>query len=688
MVYSGFGMLTLVLHFIINHEAMKKSVRLNGALPALRYRHYLYGITIYYISDILWGFIYEAGIIPLSYLNTVINFASMALSLLLWTRYVVAYVDRKGAKSTAFLGAGWMIFGYIILNLIVNLFYPVVFHFDENKVYIPGPARYVNLGLQFILFVAISVYSLFIAKRTDGKDRMHYQTVGVSGAVMAGFITLQFMKELLPFYAIGTLIATCLIHVFVEEDEKTDKEREFRDVKMQAVLEREKSEEANKEKEIYNNIADGLAGDYEAIYYVNIESGTYREFSASEKYRSMLVPKYGEDFYKETRENVGRYAHPDDRAFAQSLYYKEKMLMRLRSRRSYSYKYRIMVNGEVRFFRFDVMLAQDGRHFILCDKDITDEITAENSRMEDQKKQVTFGQIAESLALNYDVIYYVDAKDGNYVGYTSRNIYGQLEVNRSGDDFFADSRKNLQAIIHPQDRERVLEMVNSDHLISALEDRKEYNIEYRLIIDDRSQHTRMSVRKSSDSKHLIIGVENIDDEVRKEKEHLKALNTEKELARRDELTGTKNKTAYSELEQAVQNNIDNGLDYLPFAIAVCDINDLKKVNDTEGHKAGDEYIKAASQILCSVFAHSPVFRIGGDEFVVFLRGNDYSKRKKLMNRLHETIFDNMKGNRGPVIAAGMSEFRQGEDRTVGAVFERADNMMYADKRELKGQKIK
>ena len=53
---------------------------------------------------------------------------------------------------------------------------------------------------------------------------------------------------------------------------------------------------------------------------------------------------------------------------------------------------------------------------------------------------------------------------------------------------------------------------------------------------------------------------------------------EKELARRDELTGTKNKTAYAELEKNIQSNIDNGIEYLPFAIAVCDINFLKKVN--------------------------------------------------------------------------------------------------------------
>ena len=80
-----------------------------------------------------------------------------------------------------------------------------------------------------------------------------------------------------------------------------------------------------------------------------------------------------------------------------------------------------------------------------------------------------------------------------------------------------------------------------------------------------------------------------------EKQHLKALNTEKELARRDELTGVKNKTAYKELEKSVQSNIDNGMDYLPFGLVVCDTNDLKRINDTKGHAAGDEYLKKCTK---------------------------------------------------------------------------------------------
>ena len=196
----------------------------------------------------------------------------------------------------------------------------------------------------------------------------------------------------------------------------------------------------------------------------------------------------------------------------------------------------------------------------------------------------------------------------------------------------------------------------------------------------------MTIRKSSEGKHFIIGVENINEEVKKEKEHLRALNTEKELARRDELTGTRNKTAYSELEKSLQSSIDNGVDYLPFAIAVCDLNDLKKINDSKGHKAGDDYIRSSAKLLCRIFDHSPVFRIGGDEFVVFLKGEDYTARNTLMEQLHSTVLSNLERHDGPVIASGIAEYKPESDTSVTDIFDRADHLMYEDKRELKQHK--
>jgi len=302
---------------------------------------------------------------------------------------------------------------------------------------------------------------------------------------------------------------------------------------------------------------------------------------------------------------------------------------------------------------------------------------------EHEEKEV-YDNIARGLADNYDVIYYVDVEDSSFISYELRNIYGEKDIQRAGDDFYAESLKNIPDIVHKNDLDLVLDFIDRDHMISALKDCKRISIDYRIAPDNKIFYVRMTARKTGDGRHFIIGIENIDAEIRREKQHLKALNTEKELARRDDLTGVKNKTAYNELEKSVQSNIDNGMDYLPFALVVCDANNLKSINDTEGHVAGDEYIKKSAMLLCDIFVHSPVFRVGGDEFAVFLRGSDYLNRAELMNKLRKTVLENQASGSDPVLASGMSDYLPDSDVRVSEIFDRADKEMYENKQSLKG----
>ena len=683
MYYASIGLLALVLHLIINHEVIANKTKNNENEANVRYRQFLFGLIVYYLSDSLWGFFAAQDIVWISYADTALYFASMTLSILLWVRYVVAYIDRKGLKSTSLTYAGYIIFGLSVIAIVVNFFKPIIFSFTEANEYVPGVARYIIFGVQFCLDVLLSVYSLIVSFKYKGRDSKRYRMVSASGAVMAFFIFLQTLFPNLPFYAIGCLIAACLVHVFVEVDEKTEQDRELQIVKSEFEQELEKTERVEKEKEIYTHIAESLAENYEAIYYIETETGKYIEFAVSELYELLNVQKHNENFYEDTLANIKKFVYPDDVEYALSFYTKEAVQRLLEGRKSYTFKYRVIVVGEPHYFNFIMMHAKDEKHFILCDKDIQESINAEKALREKHEKSITFGQIAESLAANYDVIYYIDIEDGSYVGYNTRNIYGQLEVERAGKDFYSESKKNGKILIHPQDHDKFTEFIDKDYMLSALENKKQIILDYRLIINDSVKYTRLFLRKSSDMKHFIIGVENVDDEVQREKEYLKTINTEKELARRDDLTGTKNKTAYSELEKSVQSNLDCGMDYLPFAIAVCDINNLKIINDTKGHKAGNEYIKAAAKLLCDIFDHSPVFRVGGDEFVVFLRGEDYSNRNELIEKFKETIRKNLSSGDGPVAAIGMADFNHGKDKSFAEVFERADNKMYEDKKKLK-----
>lgn len=149
----------------------------------------------------------------------------------------------------------------------------------------------------------------------------------------------------------------------------------------------------------------------------------------------------------------------------------------------------------------------------------------------------------------------------------------------------------------------------------------------------------------------------------------------------DSLTKVKNKYAYTQWEKQIDETINKG-ECEPMALVVCDINNLKIVNDKLGHLAGDECIRNCCMVICKTFSHSPVFRYGGDEFVVILRGEDYENRDDLVARIDQISMENL-GKGTTIIATGIAVFEKDKHNSLLRVFEEADRNMYNRKKELK-----
>ena len=178
-------------------------------------------------------------------------------------------------------------------------------------------------------------------------------------------------------------------------------------------------------------------------------------------------------------------------------------------------------------------------------------------------------------------------------------------------------------------------------------------------------------------------MENVDDEVRDAEEQKENLKYTERMARFDELTGVKNQKAFTEETRIMNIKIKSHMEAPVFGVVMCDVNDLKRINDTRGHSFGDEAIQRTSRMICEVYKHSPVFRIGGDEFAVILTSSDFAQREALLQRLKEESLANQRSRSGPVVACGMAVYDPDTDNEFSDVFERADNLMYENKKDLK-----
>ncbi len=161
------------------------------------------------------------------------------------------------------------------------------------------------------------------------------------------------------------------------------------------------------------------------------------------------------------------------------------------------------------------------------------------------------------------------------------------------------------------------------------------------------------------------------------------------LAYRDSLTGIKNSTAYTEAIEELNKEINR--DNPSFGVIVADINNLKKTNDTYGHDIGNELIVHSSRILMDTFKTSSVYRIGGDEFVVILKGKDLEKHRALIQKMDDAFSaDCITVNDETVsvsIARGVAIFDPAIDHVYTDVFAKADHLMYMNKEDMKAVRV-
>ena len=169
------------------------------------------------------------------------------------------------------------------------------------------------------------------------------------------------------------------------------------------------------------------------------------------------------------------------------------------------------------------------------------------------------------------------------------------------------------------------------------------------------------------------------------KDHISDLN---KRAYVDALTSVRNKGAYTTYIEDMQKRMDEGgSQEMAFAVGVFDCDNLKRINDRYGHEKGDVYLKTASRLICHVFQHSPVFRIGGDEFSVILQNADYENREVLVEQFKAGMVEISASAKHEWeeahIAMGIAVYDSQRDRSVNDVIRRADESMYENKRGRK-----
>ena len=274
------------------------------------------------------------------------------------------------------------------------------------------------------------------------------------------------------------------------------------------------------------------------------------------------------------------------------------------------------------------------------------------------EEHTAFARIS-ALGGEYLSIYIVDPETEHYHEYSANTAYKSFGLPAEGEDFFNLTRALSRSLVYRKDLKRFMHAFTRENVLSEIERIGLFVLTYRIVIQEKPVYIQLkcAMAEEAEGRRLIVGINDVI----------------------DALTGVKSKYAYMEAEAQLDHQIETQ-SQPPFAVVVLDVNDLKKVNDTSGHQVGDQYLREACRMICQTFKHSPVFRVGGDEFAVIAQGHDYEHIDQLIRGIEELNRESTRPG-GAVVACGMARFT--DDTSVASVFRRADMDMYANKQRLK-----
>lgn len=443
-------------------------------------------------------------------------------------------------------------------------------------------------------------------------------------------------------------------------------------------------EKAQQTGNIYSHIAYALARGCVDLYYVNLDTGEFIEYSTDDEHGMLKEVRRAPDFFESCKRESKLFVHPDDQDKFVNAMDRETLRKNLEESGEFRMTYRRIKDGRTFYALMKVSWMEDDDRFVVISVFDVDELVNRRKAEERmQEERLVYARL-HAVTGNFLAVYVVEPESGSYHEFSSTEEYGKsMDIPTEGPDFFSTLRNAVAQSRYQEDAELFLETFTEENVKAEIESSGIFTLGFRLAMNGRPRHVQLKAAmvEEPDGPRIIVGFNDIDVQIRQEERIRKRLQQAQSQANIDALTGIKNKHAYQEVEKKLNNQIVERREP-PFAIVMLDLNDLKKVNDTAGHQAGDQYIKDGSRIICDIFKHSPVFRIGGDEFAVIAQGSDYDNIESRMEEMREHNEDAAHSS-GVVIACGMSRYEH--DANVAAVFERADHAMYENKAELKAK---
>ncbi len=256
----------------------------------------------------------------------------------------------------------------------------------------------------------------------------------------------------------------------------------------------------------FSQVAHALSADYLDLFYVNLDTEKYVEYSPDGANSSLNVQTSGEDFFATSRRDAYKYLYSEDvERFVES-FTRENVLKCLDEEGIYRINYRRVIDGVPRYASMKAVRSNED-HLIIGVSDVDAQMKLQKEYDSVKEERRAYSRIM-ALAGNYIAIYTVDPDTGRYEGYETTKEFDDLNLRITGDDFFTDSLNVSINVIYPGDVDLFKAMFTKEKMLEEIGRNGAFTMIYRLMLGGEPTYVnlRASLIDEDGNNKIIIGL--------------------------------------------------------------------------------------------------------------------------------------------------------------------------------------
>lgn len=381
---------------------------------------------------------------------------------------------------------------------------------------------------------------------------------------------------------------------------------------------------------------DALSREYVSVYYINMETGEQHPYKVSNR----MVSVFGEQLFRGDFDTATKYflekeVHPDERERMAKVLATENIREKLKKQDSFTETYLNQENCYCEM-KFSKIVQADESLVVVLGIAMKDE---EIRTRINHKKQKDF-QLAllDGMSREYYTVWLVHANRTLELYRSTEDTYERQIVKMFSDigDYSYAMQEFVDRYVAPADKGRVEKETDFESLLTRIPEHDIYTVTFRQVQEHgQLKYTQICFSRAKgayDQMHIVMAFrdvnESIREEIRQQERYQKAVK-ERDM---DGLTGIRNRHCYERRLKELHKSKNQTVSCI-----FIDVDGLRDLNNSEGHFAGDELIKFVSKTMVHYWTDDNAFRIGGDEFVVFLFDKDEEKLQKEIKSFEDKL---------------------------------------------------